>query len=59
MKKAVANFKNKHLSTFEKNRHIHAKIEVKFNLKEFIDSWILGSKTLLEQMTITKINLEN
>lgn len=58
LKKAVTNFKNAHAKTFEKNKHIHAKLEVKFNMKEYLDSWKSGNATLLEQMHITdfKIN---
>lgn len=58
MKKAVQSFKNKHANTFEKNKHIHAKLEIRFKLKEFLHSWKSGSKELMNQMHVTdfKIN---
>ena len=59
MKKAVLSFKNKHAVTFEKNKYIHARLEVKYNLKEFLDSWVSGSKRLMEQMHITDVKLKD
>lgn len=57
LKKAVTNFKNKHAVTFEKNKYIHAKLKLKFSLKEFLDSWVSGNKTLMKQMHITQIRI--
>lgn len=57
LKKAVKSFKNKHASTFEKNKYIHARLEVKYNLKEFLDSWKSGNKELMGQMHITMVKL--
>lgn len=53
MNKAVLSFKNKHANTFVKGKYIHAKIEIKFNLKEFLDSWKSGNSNLMKQMHIT------
>lgn len=57
MKKAVQSFKNKHAKTFEKNKHIHARLEIKFNLKEFLHSWKSGNKGLMTQMHITDLEV--
>lgn len=57
MKKAVASFKNKHANTFEKSKHIHARLEIKFNIREFLDSWKSGSDKLMEQMHITDFKI--
>ncbi len=57
MKKAVASFKNKHANTFEKNKNIHARLEIKFNIKEFLDSWKSGNGKLMEQMHITDFQI--
>lgn len=57
MKKAVSSFKNKHANTFEKNKHIHASLEIKFNLKEFLDSWKSGNENLMQQMHITEFEI--
>ncbi len=59
MKKAVQSFKNKHANTFEKNKHIHAKLEIKFNLKEFLHSWKSGNENLMTQMHITDLNVKS
>ncbi len=57
LKKAVASFKNKHANTFEKNKNIHARLEIKFNISEFLDSWKSGSKKLMNQMHITDFQI--
>ncbi|MEK6894185.1 MAG: nucleotidyltransferase domain-containing protein [Nanoarchaeota archaeon] len=57
MKKAILSFKNKHANTFERNKHIHARMNIDFNLREFLDSWKSGSKTLMEQMHITDFKI--
>ncbi|MEK6915406.1 MAG: nucleotidyltransferase domain-containing protein [Nanoarchaeota archaeon] len=59
MKKAVSSFKNKHAVTFIKGKYIHAKLDVKFSLKEFLDSWKSGNDNLMMQMHITKFDVEN
>ncbi|MEK6909138.1 MAG: nucleotidyltransferase domain-containing protein [Nanoarchaeota archaeon] len=59
MKKAVMSFKNKHAVTFEKNKHIHARLDIKFNLREFLDSWKSGSRVLMKQMHITEFKVED
>ena len=59
MKKAVHSFKNKHAVTFEKGKYIHARLEIKFNLREFLDSWVSGSGMLMEQMHIQNIKVED
>lgn len=58
MKKAVLSFKNKHAQTFEKNKHIHARLKIRFNLNEFLDAWKGGNEKLMNQMHITdfKVN---
>jgi tRNA nucleotidyltransferase (CCA-adding enzyme) len=57
MKNAVSNFKNKHAVTFIKGKNIHAKLEIKFDLKEFLDSWSSGSKDLMSQMHVTNLKI--
>jgi len=59
LNKAVINFKKKHAVTFEKNKYIHARLEIKYNLKEFLDSWKSGSKELMEQMHITNFGIKD
>lgn len=57
MNKAVLSFKNKHANTFEKNKHIHARLKIKFNLKEFLDSWKSGNSNLMTQMHIIHLEI--
>ena len=59
LKKAVSSFKNKHAVTFEKNKHIHAKLKIKFSLKEFLDSWISGNEKVLREMHVTDIDVKD
>lgn len=57
LKKAVTSFKNKHANTFEKNKNIHARLEIKFNISEFLDSWKSGNNKLMSQMHITDFQI--
>jgi tRNA nucleotidyltransferase (CCA-adding enzyme) len=59
MKKEVQSFKNKHANTYEKNKHVHAKLKIDFSLKDFLDSYKGGNKTLMKQMHITDFNVKN
>jgi len=57
MKKHVRSFKKQHRKTYEKNKFIHAKIEIKFTAKAFLDVWNKDNKKIKDEMSITEMTL--
>jgi tRNA nucleotidyltransferase (CCA-adding enzyme) len=55
MKKHVLRFKMEHRNTFVKNKRVHAKLMPVKDAINFMHSWKLANKKMLEQMHITSM----
>ena len=58
MKKHVAAFKKEHANTFEKNKMVHAKINVNFTARSYLDIWAKSNAEQLRQMSITNFEIQ-
>ncbi len=61
MKHHVSAFKKEHMHTYEKNKHVHAVVEVNFTARAYLDVWMKSNEKTAREMGITgmKILLEN
>ena len=51
-KKNISAFKKKHKNTFIKSKRIYAKEKIRFNLKDFIESWKKKNKKKVKEMYV-------
>lgn len=59
LKKFVRAFKRQHMSTYEKNNLVHARIKVNFGAREFMHSWKKqrANRKLMKEMGITGLRV--
>lgn len=51
-KKSVSAFKKKHKKTFIKNKKVHARDKITFDIKKFISGWKKKNKRVIKEMSI-------
>ncbi len=56
-KKNLIKFKKKHKNTFVKKNRIYSKELIKFNIKNFIDSWKVKNKRKIKEMSIKGLKI--